>query len=501
MALIKKTPGVFIQEENAFPGSVIAVETAIPVFIGYTEVATWNDKSLIGIPTRIRSFNEYVERFGGALHAKFSIVDADPNLKQETVTLNGKAKAIKINENNVAYLFNSIRLFYANGGSVCYILAVNTYGENKEGLKITAEDFIGSAKKADPFETLQKEMEPTLIVMPDAISLGELCYSTVYSKALKHCLTTQNRFCIFDLINPKSTDQTQKIVSDFRERIGKEGLKNAAAYYPWLNTSIIQPSEISFENLDASVNLDQLLPEPAALDVIKKFKANSNPDKQLKENFDQALKTTSPTYVNLLEKIRLKWNEIPPSGAIAGIYAIIDSNKGVWKSPANVSINSVNGPSINITTEEQEGLNVDVLSGKSVNAIRVFPGQGTLIWGARTLDGNSLDWKYINVRRTVIMIEQSLKLATQAYVFEPNDANTWVTIKGMIENFLVNLWMQGGLVGLKPEEAFDVQIGLGKTMTETDILEGRMIISVKLAIIHPAEFIVITFFQKMSSKS
>jgi phage tail sheath protein FI len=195
--------------------------------------------------------------------------------------------------------------------------------------------------------------------------------------------------------------------------------------------------------------------------------------------------------------VRSKINELPPSGAIAGLYTLVDSSRGVWKSPANVSISMVNAPAINISHDEQKQLNVDVMAGKSINVIRPFPGIGTLVWGGRTLDGNSLDWCYVNVRRTLIMLEQSIKLATRAYVFEPNDSTTWVTVKSMIDNFLNNLWKQGALAGAAPEQAYDVQIGLGATMTPQDILEGKMLISVKVAVVRPAEFIVITFQQMM----
>src|SRR5215216_635931 len=156
----------------------------------------------------------------------------------------------------------------------------------------------------------------------------------------------------------------------------------------------------------------------------------------------------------------------------------------------------VNEPCINVSHDEQQQLNVDVISGKSINVIRPFPGIGTLVWGARTLDGNSQDWRYINVRRTLIMIEQSLKLATRTYVFEANDAGTWVTISSMMNNFLYNLWKQGALAGAAPEQAYSVSIGLGSTMTPTDILDGIMRITVKVAIVRPAEFIVITFQQQ-----
>ena len=133
-------------------------------------------------------------------------------------------------------------------------------------------------------------------------------------------------------------------------------------------------------------------------------------------------------YQQIMEAIRYRLNVLPPAAAMAGIYTMVDNARGVWKAPANVAVAMVNSPAVNITYEQQESMNVDAMERKSVNAIRVFPGQGTLVWGARTLDGNSQDWRYINVRRTMIMMEQSLKLAFRAYVFEPNDANTWITV-------------------------------------------------------------------------
>ena len=137
------------------------------------------------------------------------------------------------------------------------------------------------------------------------------------------------------------------------------------------------------------------------------------------------------------------------------------------------------------------------MSGKAINAIRTFPGDGLKVWGARTFDGNSLDWRYINVRRTMIYLEQSVKNAARAYVFEPNDASTWINMRCMIENFLRSVWKRGGLAGATPEEAFEVHVGLGDTMTGDDILEGMLRITVLVAVTHPAEFIEITFQQQM----
>jgi hypothetical protein len=143
-------------------------------------------------------------------------------------------------------------------------------------------------------------------------------------------------------------------------------------------------------------------------------------------------------------------------------------------------------------------MNIDPDSGKSVNALRAFTGKGTLVWGARTLAGNDNEWRYVNVRRFFNFVEESAKKATGQFVFEPNDANTWVRVQAMIENFLTTLWRQGALQGVKPEHAFYVAVGLGKTMTALDILEGRMIVEIGLAVVRPAEFIILKFSHMMA---
>lgn len=189
--------------------------------------------------------------------------------------------------------------------------------------------------------------------------------------------------------------------------------------------------------------------------------------------------------------------QLYPSSAMAGIYARVDRERGVWKAPANVSVAAVASPSVLVTDEQQESLNVDPNTGKSVNAIRRFSGKGTLVWGARTLAGNDNEWRYVPVRRFFIFMEQSIKKATEAVVFEPNDANTWSKTRGMIENFLTNLWRDGAIAGATPDDAFFVKVGLGETMTALDILEGRLIIEIGVAAVRPAEFIILRFMHKL----
>ena len=193
--------------------------------------------------------------------------------------------------------------------------------------------------------------------------------------------------------------------------------------------------------------------------------------------------------------------EMPASSGIVGLYARVDASRGVWKAPANVNMDFVIRPMMKVTDEQQRNLNVDVTGGKSVNVIRSFVGRGpAIVWGARTLAGNSNEWRYVPVRRFFNMVEESVKKATIQFVFEPNDINTWSRVKSMIDNFLVQQWRAGALMGTTPEQAFFVKVGLNETMNEVDIWEGRMIVEIGMAVVRPAEFIILRFSHKMLSE-
>jgi uncharacterized protein len=190
---------------------------------------------------------------------------------------------------------------------------------------------------------------------------------------------------------------------------------------------------------------------------------------------------------------------LPPSGAVAGVYCLVDTTRGVWKAPANVSLNNVMNVVYAINNAEQDKLNVDVNDGKSINAIRRFTGKGILVWGARTLKGNDNEWRYVPVRRFFNMVKESIKKSTRSFVFEANDANTWIKVQGVIENYLTIKWREGALQGSRPEHAFFVNVGLNKTMTALDILQGKMIVEVGMAPLRPAEFIMLRFTYKMAT--
>lgn len=397
-----------------------------------------------------------------------------------------------------------MQLFFMNGGGACYILSVGTYlEEGKKGADPADFQEISSL--------LNKEVDPTLIIVPDALLFDtKEAYYTLMNQCLDHCGMVQNRMTLMDVYGgEKQQSNDPDPVSALRNKITSSALRYGAAYYPWLNTAIIQEDEVDCIRFISAFKKPYFETDPMILDKINKILGDlpslplTNDPNQIAD-YQITLKTAhtslcciSPNYQSMVDAICHKMNILPTVPAVAGCIAQIDAAEGVWKAPANISLSAVVSPLINITSDMQEGLNVDVVSGKSINAIRSFVGIGSMIWGARTLDGNSQDWRYINVRRTMIMLEQSIKLAVRSYVFAPNDANTWLSVKSMVENFLTGIWQQGGLAGAKPEEAFNVSVGLGSNMTAEDILNGYMNISVVVALTHPAEFIEISFAQQM----
>ena len=178
----------------------------------------------------------------------------------------------------------------------------------------------------------------------------------------------------------------------------------------------------------------------------------------------------------------------PPGGHIAGIFARSDVEHGVHKAPANEVVRGVLGTQHTITKGEQ-----DVLNPKGVNCIRSFQGRGIRLWGARTTSSDP-SWKYVNVRRLFLYIEQSIDEGTQWAVFEPNDEDLWARVRQSAENFLTTVWRDGGLQGSTADEAFYVKCG-EETMTQDDIDNGRLIVEIGIAPVKPAEFVVFRISQ------
>jgi phage tail sheath protein FI len=187
---------------------------------------------------------------------------------------------------------------------------------------------------------------------------------------------------------------------------------------------------------------------------------------------------------------------VPPGGSVCGVYALTDNTRGVFKAPANETI----AGAIDLEFDINQGMQ-ELLNPRGCDAIRRFPGRGIRLWGARTLSSDPL-WKYVNVRRLFIFIEASIYNSTQWVVFEPNNERLWARVQQTITLFLRTQWREGALLGAREEEAFTVSVGRGATMSEDDILNGRLIIEVGIAPVRPAEFVIFRVFQKtQESKS
>ena len=617
-----KTPGVYIQEPNSFPPSIVGVETAVPCFIGFTQKARSADgRDLTLTAKRIESMAEFAQFYGGGYSEKYYLLPTDAagliaaqkaaaarNAKAvladaaakkpdsgateaaktaaakelteastELTDATTKAKAAKtaagvdvgetdrdwgpltldgsnfynLFEAGIASfnLYNSLRLFYANGGGSCFVISCGAYDK-------------GLTKQAilDALETCKTFIGPTMVAIPDAVLLSLDDYNDVVVKMLNVCHDTGDRMALIDLwgvdtLEPR--DEWEPLVKQFREKIigSPDALKFGAAYFPALVTSVVSADEIDISNFDP----DKVRPlqeaigkillahfpappgeapassaggapggalvegggsepgadggtttavRPAAITtlagslndkgkaILNNFVTKIGTADASARQLTQGLTTSVPEFKPLLAAIAATQGVLPPSGAIAGVWTTNDVNNGVWNAPANVGIATMIRPLSPVNSQQQEGLNAPVRGG-AVNAIRTFQGRGSLIWGARTLDSNSNDWRYIQVRRTMIYVQQSVKQALEAMVFKPNTAQTWVTVVSMIESFLHGLWSSGGLMGASPSEAFNVQAGLGSTMTPQDVLEGIMRVHITLQMVHPAEFIELTFKQQM----
>lgn len=611
MAVNPQTPGVYIDEIPVFPASVAGVSTAVPAFIGYVEKAERNGAGILfNTPVRISSLLEYETIFGGAQAQAFTIGIADTavvNTPTQRVITVAKGTESKFR------MYYNVQMYFSNGGGPCYIVPIGLYSgpvtlPNKDDM------LLG-------LTAISKEDEPTLLVIPEAVSLATAGHTrTVYDAALDQCQILKDRFTIMDV---KDTGVPNTDASNFRTNdVGPDNLKYGASYYPFVNSTLNfglsdrllhigsqtynaspvtnsalievfhNATEFTLVKAQEALNYVQIAiaknltlsagflltagyagdAEDAATDAHDaaddveaaaatfytssvaattstetigglastaastydgtRSTANANAlINALKNlinsatstiaagytdtadyNVDRAtnnlplivagslsqFKTANPSIYNLImAQITSYQVKVNPSGALAGIYARVDADRGVWKAPANVGVRSITGPTINITNAQQDSLNIDATSGKSINVIRSFVGRGTLVWGARTLAGNDNEWRYINVRRLFNYVEESIQEATAFVVFEPNTANTWFKVKGMIEAFLTGLWRDGALAGASSKEAFFVRVGLGITMTADDILNGKMYVEVGMAAVRPAEFIILKFEHKL----
>ncbi len=540
-----KTPGVYVEEIATLPPSVAAVATAIPAFLGYTESGPLKQ------PIRLTSMVDYAQYFGGPKSTAFTVTQSLSGELQVTKTATGSTTLPDY------LMYYSLKMYFDNGGGPCLVVSVGKYASNRlhsdftDGLNALAKedeptlilltdavnfsdsnDYYGLCGEALAqceklgnrfaiLDVLDGDTGGQAFRNASGIGINHLKYGAAYYPYLKTTLPYDyHDKSQVNVILP-STYQPDgggiKVISTYTSL--KVDIQQAATAGAPLDFAVAEAnSTLTMKNVPAS-GIDA----KTLVDAWKTWKAKNNPltvdvtqdgTDSIKvqptsgpvamtplststSTLDTLVNSQTQLYNQVVAALALQWIVMPPSPAIAGIYAAVDRDRGVWKAPANVSIASVIGPKVKVTNDDQDNLNVDPTAGKSINAIRSFVGKGTLVWGARTLAGNDNEWRYVNVRRLFNMIEDSTRKASAFAVFEPNDATTWLKVKGMIEAFLHGLWEQGALAGPTPQSAYFVNVGLGKTMTTQDILEGRMIVEIGIAAVRPAEFIIIRFSHKL----
>jgi phage tail sheath protein FI len=472
-----KTPGVYIEEIPHLPPSIASVPTAIPAFIGYTEKAPpeKDPGSTLSKPVKISSIFEYEQYYGK------TVKEGDITVTIDLTQSSNPNTVIKTKNKPLYYMYYQMQMFFANGGGECYVVSVGNL--TADASNINKDDFTKG------LEEIKKIRDVTLIVMPDAVNLTSDNYYSLQHDAIDQCVDLKDRFTVLDVWmddtpvaagNPPHNNI--KTMRDFTISKEIEDRKYAAVYYPRI-----------YVQVDYLYDEDKVILTVINTEGVKVVDAK--PLSSAKKGFNNFYFMAR----NVIADLNML---LPASPAVLGIYASIDDSRGVWKAPANVGLSNTVKPEIAITNREQESLNVDAEDGKSINVIRSFPGRGSaIIWGARTLLGNDNEWRYISVRRFFIMVEQSVKNATEQFVFEPNDEHTWLRVRSMIEIYLTQQWKDGALMGSTTKEAFFVHVGLGQTMTEEDIWAGRLIIQIGLAAVRPAEFIILQFMHKMLSES
>ncbi len=288
----------------------------------------------------------------------------------------------------------------------------------------TQDNIIGTVnadKSRTGLRAFEEVDEVNILCIPGITNDDDI--DTIQKAMITHCETMGDRFCIFDSNKGENFSEIQTRKGNL---ISDKGI--GALYYPWIKTAVEK------KNTEGKVVLENMF--------------------------------------------------IPPSGAMAGIYARSDTERGVHKAPANEVVRGVLELERTITKAEQ-----DILNPKNINCIRAFQGRGIRVWGARTIAPKGSEWKYINVRRLFLFLEESIDESTQWVVFEPNNEALWARVVQTISNFLLGVWKSGALMGKKPEKAFFVKCDRS-TMTDDDIANGRLIILIGIAPTKPAEFVI-----------
>jgi phage tail sheath protein FI len=497
-------PGVFIEEIERGPKPIEGVATSTAAFLGATERGPLR-------PTFISSYNDYLRQFGDVFDPGFD-----------------------------AYTPYAVRAFFDNGGRRCYVarvsgggaesatatvggVTVNSSGPGQAYNRVlvqigpsstttiddNVETAIGFRLQVSYWASLDEDLDPSS--PPPDPTLTEVFDDLVLDPASQSYwekrVNGNSGFVEIGevtLTEPPSVDDDPSIAALAG---GSDG--GAPELGDYLGDDVDPRKRTGLAALDLDPYREVAIVHAPAVDdevakaVVEHCERNQFRFAVVDSLSDQAnAGTIQPR--NLIDSqfgaFYYPWlvisdprsgarRKIPPGGAVCGIYALTDNNRGVFKAPANETVAGAIDLEFDVDTGSQE-----LLNPRGVNAIRRFPGRGIRVWGARTMSSDPL-WKYVNVRRLMIFLEASIFNSTQWVVFEPNNEQLWARVQQTVTLFLRDQWRDGALLGAKEEDAFSVVVGR-ETMTEDDILNGRLIVEVGVAPVRPAEFVIFRVFQK-----
>lgn len=508
------SPGVYVEEVDKGTKPIEAVGTAVAAFVGYTQkaedVQNGQVVSLMGKPTLVTNWSQYVQKFGGFVEG--------------------------------AYLPDSVYGYFNNGGGRCYIVSIRTVDASADASgAVPAETVVKStgdkqvplltftAKETGPKgNNVRVEVKPgkedgpasafNLVISVDGapqetfdnvtLTKGDRDVATILKKESK--LVNVKAVSRADLVpasgvynlaggQVKTTSITLKdYQGSTAERKGLGGLEpledvtmlcvpDLMASYVAGEIDLKQVQAIQQSVIDYCENVRYCF---AILDSPPGLMPQQVKEWRLQVNYDSSRAALYYPWIEVADQTGAngRTRSVPPSGHMAGIYARNDETRGVHKAPGNEVVRGALGLEVQMTKGEQDELNPI-----GVNAIRAFPGRGIRVWGARTLSSDP-SWRYINVRRLFNMVEKSIERGTQWVVFEPNDANLWARVTRDISAFLKLVWRSGALFGTTPEQAFFV-----KCDEETNPPEirdvGQLVLEVGLSPVKPAEFVIIRISQ------
>ncbi|WP_137112681.1 phage tail sheath family protein [Rhodobacter sp. SY28-1] len=455
------TPGVHVEEKVA--GQLARLPTAVTAFVG--PVPGLAEKG----PIRVISYPDFLDKVGAPPPEPMAVrvtrrLDAQGRVLAVAVDWHGPAPQVP-----AVVLHPAVAAHFDNGGGAAWI--VPTTGGSAEELVAGVQATVGLN-------------DVTLLAVPDAVHLAVPGWSRVMAAAFASCAANGRRMLILDV--PSARQELfvswAETCTGFRASLSgvtAAELRYGAAYAPFLQMG--RAHEVDLSAIRVAEARDETVAADGTVTVRETHGLVGRAVSAIAGD-PGALSIRSAA----LELARSARVVLPPSGVVSGLLGQNDREQGVWKAPVNRALAENAQPALPVRAADEDLLR-DPVGGMAINPLRSLPGRGVRKWGARTLAGQDPTATYIPQLRLVMWVKACLSQGLEPFVFEPNTPVTWTRVRGMVQDFLLGLWREGALQGTTPEQAFFVAVGLGRTMTEADIEEGRMVVEAGIATLRPAE--------------